>query len=121
MAKTITALFTELNKVNPEFAELLLDMARTHVSKGHDYAKRGRPFYNFERAAEFAQVSVNTVFDVLIAVKQARLETLISEGKDPLNKSSEDTFLDRAVYATLAAAYYRLQVMKGVIRIVQPI
>lgn len=91
---------------NPKFHALLKRMAETHDRKNHDYAQSGNPYSNFEDAAKFAGVSVDTVFNVLIGIKQARLVELLSSGKTPLNESVQDTLLDRAVYAALQASYH---------------
>jgi len=90
---------------NPWFNDVLALMLQTHDRKNHDYATDKNPFSNFEAAAQFAGVSVQTVFDVLLGVKQARLAELTSTTKEPNYESIEDTRLDRAVYAALAVAY----------------
>lgn len=90
---------------NPAFHDLLARMGETHDKKNQDYAEDGNPYSNFEFAAEFAGVSVNQVFDVLIAVKQARLMVLTKSGRAPNNESIEDSLLDQAVYTTLKASY----------------
>ena len=90
---------------NEAFHELLATMARTHDLKNADYAEDGNPYSNFEFAAEFAGVSVEQVFDVLIGVKQARLHVLTKPGKTPNHESIDDTRLDQAVYVTLKASY----------------
>lgn len=80
-------------------------MGDTHDSKQEDYADPDNPYSNFEFAANFAGVSVNQVFDVLIAVKQARLAVLTKSGRAPNNESIDDSLLDQAVYTTLKASY----------------
>jgi hypothetical protein len=90
---------------NPAFHALLSRMGETHDKKNHDYAEDGNPYSNFEFAAQFAGVSVQQVFDVMIGIKQARLLVLTQSGKEPNNESIEDTRLDQAVYATLKASY----------------
>lgn len=96
----------KLREVNPRFADLLEQVIDTHISKVHDYAKTGNPFFNFEKAAAQAGVDVDTVFRVMLAIKDSRLNALLSEGKIPNNESIQDTYLDKAVYALLQAAYH---------------
>lgn len=90
---------------NPAFHDLLAKMGHTHDRKNEDYAQDGNPYSNFEFAANFAGVTVNQVFDVLIGVKQARLLNLTDSGKTPNHESIEDSQLDQAVYTALKASY----------------
>jgi hypothetical protein len=78
-------------------------MLKIHAAKRMDYSKEANIFSNFEIAAHFADVDVQTTLDTLIGIKQARLNNL--REKNPVNESIEDTLLDRAVYATIAYAY----------------
>lgn len=90
---------------NPRYTQLLAKMAALHDAKNHDYAEGDNPFSNFEFAAEFAGVTVDQVFDVLIGVKQARLQVL-SKADAPNFESLHDTRIDQANYAALKAAYH---------------
>jgi hypothetical protein len=101
----LLALWDTLREVNPRLAKLLIKIIETHISKSADYAKTGNPFSNFERAAEIAGVDVDTVFRTMLGIKDARLENLLASGKEPNNESLIDTYLDKAVYALLHAAY----------------
>jgi hypothetical protein len=97
---------------NPYFNDTLATMAQLHDRKNHDYAEDDNPFSNFEMAASYASVPVQKVFDVLLGVKQARIDELtakIANGDPPRNESLEDSRLDRAVYAALSVAYSRRQ------------
>jgi hypothetical protein len=85
------------------FNEAIERMLKIHASKRLDYSKEANIFSNFEIAAHFADVDVQTTLDTLIGIKQARLNNL--REKNPVNESIEDTLLDRAVYATIAYAY----------------
>lgn len=91
---------------NPKFNALLQHMAELHDRKNSDYAVDGSPYSNFEFAAKYAGVGVDVVFDVLLGIKQARLNALYANGRDPKNESVQDTLIDRAVYAALAASYH---------------
>lgn len=90
---------------NPAFHDLLARMGDTHDRKNADYAEDGNPYSNFEFAAQFAGITVQQVFDVLIGVKQARLLVLTKPSKVPNHESIEDTRLDQAVYTALKASY----------------
>jgi hypothetical protein len=86
------------------FDEAIERMRKVHASKKVDYSRSDNIFSNFEIAAHFADVNIQATFDTLIGIKQARLNNL--RGRNPVNESIEDTLLDRAVYATIAYAYY---------------
>jgi hypothetical protein len=73
---------------NPAFHALLSRMGETHDKKNHDYAEDGNPYSNFEFAAQFAGVSVQQVFDVMIGIKQARLLVLTQSGKNRTTRAS---------------------------------
>lgn len=90
---------------NPAFHALLARMAETHDRKNADYAQDGNPYSNFEEAAASAGCSVDTVFRVLIGIKQARLKELLKGEKTAQNESVDDSKLDLAVYAALWASY----------------
>lgn len=90
---------------NPRYDSLVAKMTALHESKSHDYAEGDNPFSNFEFAAQFAGVTVDQVFDVLIGVKQARLQVL-SKADAPNFESLHDTRIDQANYAALKAAYH---------------
>ncbi len=91
---------------NPKFHALIKQMSEMHDKKNNDYASSGNPYSNFEQAAAFAGCSVDTVFAVLIGIKEARLRELTASGKTPNNESIQDTRLDAAVYAALRASYF---------------
>ena len=90
---------------NPRYTQLLAKMAALHDAKNHDYAEDGSPFSNFEFAAQFAGVTVDQVFDVMIGIKQARLAVL-QKKEAPNFESLHDTRVDQANYAALKAAYH---------------
>lgn len=93
--------------MNPKFDALLDDMRALHAKKNHDYAKDTNPYSNFEEAAHTAGCSVDTVFRVMLGIKIARLNELISNGKTPTNESVQDSRMDLATYAALWASYHR--------------
>ena len=87
-------------------ADTLDQLRQLHAAKSHDYAQDGNPFSNFEEAAAAAGVSVDTVFAVMMAIKQARLKELQRSGKTPKHESIADTLVDLALYGVLRAAYH---------------
>ena len=91
---------------NPKFTALLGQMQETHEKKNADYAHDGNPYSNFEQAAATAGCSVNMVFAVLIGIKLARLQVLLTTGKEANNESVQDSRLDLAVYSALWASYH---------------
>ena len=92
-----------------DVSELLAQLATLHAAKSHDYARADNPFSNFEEAAASAGVSVDTVFAVMLGIKQARLKELQGAGKTPRHESVADTQIDLALYAVLRAAYAQRQ------------
>lgn len=93
---------------NPHFSGLLQDMAALHDQKNHDYAHDENPYSNFEEAAKEADVSVATVFSVMIGIKNARIRELERAGKDPQNESVLDSYMDRCMYTALDLSYRRM-------------
>lgn len=94
---------------NPRFDALLERMRGIHTSKNADYCGEGKdinPFQNFEDAAATAGCSVDTVFQVMIGTKLARLKVLLASGQPPKNESVQDSRSDLAMYAALWASYY---------------
>lgn len=90
---------------NPRFENLLAQMSALHQKKNHDYASDADPFSNFTFAANHAGVDVDTVFRVMIGIKEARLRELTSAGKVPNNESIEDTRIDLTMYQALRCAF----------------
>lgn len=93
---------------NPHFSALLGEMAQLHDQKNHDYAHDENPYSNFEEAAKEVDVSVHTVFAVMIAIKNARIRELERAGKDPQNESLLDSYMDRCMYTALDLSYRRM-------------
>lgn len=89
---------------NPRFDKFVGIAVATHRSKNADYSEDNNPYSNFEFAADYAGVPVNTVFDVMIGIKQARL-LVLRAGKTPENESLLDSEKDLAIYAMLRASY----------------
>lgn len=94
------------------FDAALIKMKSIHDRKKADYSDPEDRFSNFKEAAEYAGVTVEQTFDVLIGIKQARIKQLSQPGRDVQNEPLIDTHLDRAVYATLAFAWSLLQQYK---------
>lgn len=94
---------------NPAFEAHLERMRALHEKKNEDYAEDTDPYSNFRLAATIADVSVDTVFRVLIGVKIARLNVLLRKledaGDDPNFESIDDTVLDLSIYSALWASW----------------
>lgn len=92
--------------INQEFLNLLEKMKETHVKKNEDYTS-GDVDENFNRVAELQEWfrdPTDKTFVGFIAVKLARLSSLLNSQKEPMNESVEDSFLDLNVYCALWAA-----------------
>lgn len=88
----------------PEFLEALEIMKEVHIKKNEDYADPTNPFSNFDVQAYIIGLFKNErdkAFAGMIAVKLARLATLLNSDKPPNNESIEDTFIDMANYDLL--------------------
>lgn len=81
-------------------------ITNTFASKNADYADARSWRSNFEDVGTQMGFTARDSAEVLIAVKQARLRALRSNGGLPQNESVEDTVLDRAVYSVIALALY---------------
>lgn len=93
---------------NPKFIEMLAKMREIHDKKAEDYSSIG--FYeNFTRQAEIMGWFKNDqdkAFAGLIAVKLARLATILNSTREPNFESQDDTFLDLCTYCGLWASYH---------------
>lgn len=88
----------------PPVAEALATLRDTFARKNSDYARDTSWRSNFDSIADQMGFSAIKACDTLVAVKQARLQALTANGRDPANEAVEDTYLDRMVYATIAYA-----------------
>lgn len=90
----------------PPVAKALDTIQTVFTKKNADYAQDANWRSNFaDVAAQMGWADLDAV-DALIAVKQARLKSLRTNGRTPVNESVADTLLDRAVYAVIALAIY---------------
>ena len=96
--------------VIPDFMESLRVMAEVHKKKNDDYASGDNPFSNFDVQEYIGNLFHNIrdkVFAIMIAVKIARLATLLNKkGEEPNNESIEDSFIDAANYILIWKADY---------------
>ncbi len=76
------------------------NMRKTMLSKGDDYANADR-LSNFKLAGAICGITAEQQCLSLIAVKVARLGSLLSGGKTPNNEGIDDSLLDLANYAIL--------------------
>lgn len=114
--KLIKSLYAEESPVDgpvlddeDPFENVLLRMVQMNRKKRSDYAQdHVSPFSNFQFTADVMGMSPvdSAVFNV--AQKLARLTSLRANGRmnHPENESVADTYLDLAVYATIALAMY---------------
>lgn len=89
------------------FNTILDEMRSVHDKKSADYANPTDRYSNFTEAASEAGCSVDTVFRVLIGIKNSRIKQLMNSGAAPKNESLEDSILDRTVYSVLWMAWRR--------------
>ncbi len=82
--------------------ELTQKMRETMLTKGDDYAQADR-LSNFKLAGYICGLLPEQQCLSLIAVKVARLGTLLSSGKPPEHESIQDTVLDLVNYGALMA------------------
>ena len=93
----------------PDFLKSLDTMRTVHISKNEDYADPFNPFSNFdvqEYISSLFELDRHKVFATMVAVKLARLSTLLNSLGAPNNESIEDTFIDAANYILLWKADY---------------
>jgi len=91
----------ELIKKLKELYDKKMDIIQ---KKNHDYAKQSDVFSNFEYCAKVANIPVESVILVFIAVKIARLTELFNK-KEALNESIEDTLIDLSNYTDFLYVY----------------
>lgn len=85
------------------FIKLSLDvLSKTLNGKNKDYAGNNGEFYNFEKAAEFADITVIDVINAQIAIKLTRIQNL--KTGQATYESVKDSYLDLAGYAVIAHA-----------------
>lgn len=89
---------------NPTFSKLMREFEEIHNAKSADYAEDDNVYSNFEFAANYAGITVEQAFMVLLGVKVARMKEL-QKGKTPNNESLLDTYKDHAIYAAILTAY----------------
>ena len=95
--------------VIPEFISALDKMKEIHKAKNEDYADPDNAFSNFdvqEYVASLFKKERDKVFVTMLAVKLARLSTLLNKSSEPNYESVEDTFIDAANYILLWRADY---------------
>lgn len=103
----------------PEFMTALDKMKEIHRTKNDDYAASDNPFSNFDVQEYFSNLYTSPrdkVFVTMLAVKFARLATLLNKSTEPNHESIEDTFIDAANYTLLWRADYIRRSAKKSIR-----
>ena len=81
-------------------------LAETLEKRNASYTGGLGEFYNFEKAAEFANLRVMDVLGAQLAIKFTRLRGLLQQEHEYRDYAAiEDTLLDIAGYATISHAY----------------
>lgn len=80
-----------------------LEALRIMKGKNSDYAPTTE-FSNFEKAAEYAGVTVEEAIDVMIGIKMTRAEAL-SDGRQINNEALDDTLMDWQNYINIRRAW----------------
>lgn len=94
--------------MNKEFLDLLDKSKKIHETKNQDYTS-GNVDENFHRMAiisEWFNDPLDRVFATMVAVKLARLATLLNKSTTPEHESVDDSFLDLFTYVGLWGANY---------------
>jgi hypothetical protein len=103
----------------PEFLEILETMKTTHIKKNDDYAGNNNPHENFIRQEEIMswfKHDRDKVYAGMIALKLARLATLLNKEGPPNNESIEDTLcVDLPNYAVLWGARYKSDLKDAIV------
>lgn len=79
-------------------------LAETLRGKNQDYAGSNGEFYNFEQAADFADITMIDVLNAQIAIKLTRIKNL--KVGQASYESVKDSYLDLAGYAIIAHALF---------------
>lgn len=96
---------------NRTFCIILAELLELHEKKSYDYAQQDNVYSNFEKAAEFSGVDVETCFRIWLGTKMARIIELTS-GKTAKNESLDDTIRDNAIYSILWLCWRRIHLNK---------
>lgn len=92
---------------NDPFEAAIGKMVLTARAKGADYASDTDPWSNFRGTAGYFGFKIWDAAIFNVVQKLQRLRALRMNDRVPINESTDDTYLDLAVYATLAYAMYR--------------
>lgn len=95
-----------------------LEALRVMKNKNEDYAPTTE-FSNFEKAAEFAGVTVDEAISVMIGIKMTRAEAL-ADGREVNNEALDDTLMDWQNYINILRAW-RTKQANGVLKPVEKI
>lgn len=90
--------------MNKEFISILDRSKEIHIKKNQDYTSGMNVDENFERIAEIVSWFNNPIdksFASFIAVKLARIASLLNKSNKPNFESIDDTFIDLVTYAGL--------------------
>ena len=100
-AKKASEPVAEINRLTQALEEIKIILTR----KSEDYSTNSWDDAFVEAARQTNSTSLD-VAETMLAVKQARLIALRSDGREPANESIRDSLVDRAGYAILALALH---------------
>jgi hypothetical protein len=90
------------------FHVAIIEILKIHGKKGADYALDTDQYSNFRDVASMMSEQASKqpwlAADFLEMVKLARLKSLRTNNREPMNESVLDTYMDKATYAVLAYA-----------------
>ncbi len=90
---------------NDPFERVLIDMTKTHRLKSQGYGTVTDPFQNFRDIAYNTGCTSRQACEALLNKHHAALKQWQIAGRSP-NRTSDDAYLDRAVYAVIAKILY---------------
>lgn len=86
---------------HPRFYELLVDIAKIHAKKNHDYAQDANPLSNLKRSEAFDIPPYKGAL-LRMSDKWSRIEELSKKSPAVVGESIKDSLIDNAVYSLLA-------------------
>ncbi len=95
---------------DPRFYEILLQIAKLHSDKNHDYAG-DNPLSNFRECERLGIPAWKGVL-VRISDKVSRIFNFAKTGKLHVQEKIEDTLMDLAVYSIICLILYKEEQVK---------
>jgi len=85
-----------------DFFSIVKDLCNLHESKMYDYSDGDDPYSNFVAAANSIGIKPHHYVTARIAEKLHRLESLITQSKNPKHESISDAYQDIACMSIIA-------------------